>query len=116
MLSERSQTQRLHLVSCYLHEMFRVGRFRERPSVLVITCGVGTGFPGSSVVKYAPATQETQETRVQSLHWKDPLQKEMATHSSILAWEIPWTEEPDGLDRPWDHERVQHDLATRQQQ
>ena len=101
MLSERSQTQRLHLVSCYLHGMFRVGRFRERPSVLVITCGVGTGFPGSSVVEYAPATQETQETQVQSLHWKDPLQKEMATQSSILAWEIPWTEEPDGLDRPW---------------
>ena len=37
-----------------------------------------------------------QETRVWSLGWKDPLEKEMATHSSILAWEI-WTEEPDGL-------------------
>jgi len=35
--------------------------------------------------------------RVQSLGWKDPLEKEMATHSSILAWEIPWTEEPSGL-------------------
>ena len=38
-----------------------------------------------------------QETRVQSLSWEDPLDKEMATHSSILAWEIPWTEEPGGL-------------------
>ena len=38
-----------------------------------------------------------QETRVRSLGWKDPLEKEMATHSSILAWEIPWTEEPSGL-------------------
>ena len=38
-----------------------------------------------------------QETRVQSLRQKDPLEKEMATHSSILAWEIPWTEEPGGL-------------------
>ena len=38
-----------------------------------------------------------QETRVRSLGWKDPLEKEMATHSSILAWEIPWTEEPGGL-------------------
>ena len=35
-----------------------------------------------------------QETRVRSLGWEDPLEKEMATHSSILAWRIPWTEEP----------------------
>ena len=38
-----------------------------------------------------------QETWVRSLGWEDPLEKEMATHSSILAWEIPWTEEPGGL-------------------
>ena len=38
-----------------------------------------------------------QETRVQSLGWKDLLEKEMATHSSLLAWKIPWTEEPGGL-------------------
>ena len=38
-----------------------------------------------------------QETRVQSLGWEDPLEKEMATHSNILAWKIPWTEEPGGL-------------------
>ena len=38
-----------------------------------------------------------RETRVQSLGQKDPLEKEMATHSSILAWRIPWTEEPGGL-------------------
>ena len=44
-------------------------------------------------VKKLPATQKTQ---VQSLLWEDPLEKEMATHSSILAWEIPWTEEPGG--------------------
>ena len=37
--------------------------------------------------------QEMQETRVPSLGWEDPLEKEMITHSSILAWEIPWTEE-----------------------
>ena len=41
--------------------------------------------------------QETQETWVQSLGWDDPLKKEMATHSSILVWELPWTEEPGGL-------------------
>ena len=38
-----------------------------------------------------------QETQVLSLGWEDPLEKEMAIHSSILAWEIPWTEEPGGL-------------------
>ena len=51
------------------------------------------GFPGGSVVKNLPAMQETQETQVLSLGQEDPLEKEMATHSSILAWEIPWTEE-----------------------
>ena len=52
------------------------------------------GFPGGSVVKNPPAKQET---RVQSLDWEDALEEEMATHSTILAWEIPWTEEPGGL-------------------
>ena len=41
--------------------------------------------------------QEMQEMRVGSLDWEDPLEEEMATHSSILAWRIPWTEEPGGL-------------------
>ena len=45
-------------------------------------------------IKNLPAMPET---RVQSLGWEDPLEKEMATHSSILAWRIPWTEEPGGL-------------------
>ena len=40
---------------------------------------------------------EMQETLVQSLGWEDSLEKEIATHSSILAWRIPWTEEPGGL-------------------
>ena len=44
-----------------------------------------------------PAMQETQETWVQSLGKKDPLEKEMATHSTVLAWEIPWTKESGGL-------------------
>ena len=52
------------------------------------------GFPGGSAVRNPPAVQETQ---VQSLGWEDPLEKGMATHSSILAWRIPWTEEPGGL-------------------
>ena len=46
------------------------------------------------LVKNLPAVQETQ---VQSLGWEDPLEKEMITHSSILARRIPWTEEPGGL-------------------
>ena len=115
MLIERSQTQRPQRVSFYLHEMFRIGRCGEMTSRLVITYGVGMGFPGISVVKYPPAMQQTQETRVHSLGWKDPLEKEMATHSSILAWENPWTEEPDGLHCPWGHERVRQDLVTEQQ-
>ena len=48
-------------------------------------------------VKNLPATQETQETWVRSLGWEDPLKKEMATLSSILAWRVPWTEEPGRL-------------------
>ena len=52
------------------------------------------GLPCSSNVKNLPATQETW---VQFLVWEDPLEKGMATHSSILAWRIPWTEEPGGL-------------------
>ena len=48
----------------------------------------------AQTVKTLPAVQETQ---AQSLGWKEPLEKEIATHSSIIAWEIPWTEEPAGL-------------------
>ena len=52
------------------------------------------GFPGGSAVKNPPAMQDTQ---VWSLGWEDPLEKEMATYSSILTWKIPWTEEPGRL-------------------
>ena len=55
------------------------------------------GFSSGSAVKNPPARQETQKMRVQSLDGEDPLEKEMATYSSILAWEIPWTEDPGGL-------------------
>ena len=60
-------------------------------------CPVLRGFSDGSEIKNPPAmqeTQETQETRVQSLGREDPLEEKMATHSSILACEIPWTEEP----------------------
>ena len=49
------------------------------------------------MVKNPPAMQEPQETWVQSLGWEDTLEEKMATHSGIHAWEIPWTEEPGGL-------------------
>ena len=66
------------------------------------------GFPGGSVVKNLPAKQEMQ---VQSLGREDPLEKEMATHFSTLAWEIPWTERPGGL-QSMGSQRVGHDLTT----
>ena len=52
--------------------------------------------------------QEMQKMRVQSLGQADPLEEEMVTYSSILAWEIPWTEEPDGL-QPMGSQRVGQD-------
>ena len=56
------------------------------------------GFLDGSVVKSLPVMQKMQEMpRVQSLGQEDPLEEIMATHSSILAWVIPWTEEPGGL-------------------
>ena len=55
-----------------------------------------------------PANAGGAEMPVQSLNWEDPLEKEMATHSSIHAWRIPWTEEPDGL-WPTRSQRVGHE-------
>ena len=52
------------------------------------------GFPGGSEIKNPPAVQET---RIRSPGREDPLEEEMAAHSSVLAWRIPWTEEPGGL-------------------
>ena len=62
----------------------------------------------AQTVKNLPAVQETW---VQSLDWKRPLEKEMVIHSSILAWRIPWTEEPGGL-QSVGLQRVKHDRAT----
>ena len=58
----------------------------------------------AQMVKNLPAMQEA---RVQSLGWKDPLEKEMTTRSSILAWRIPWTEEPGGL-QSMELQKVRH--------
>ena len=59
----------------------------------------------AQIVKNLPAIQKTW---VLSLDWEDPLEKEMATYSSILAWRIPWTEEPGGL-QSMGLQRVRHD-------
>ena len=71
--------------------------------------GLPPNLEGASLVaqreKNLPAVQET---RVRSLGWEDPLEEGMATHSSILAWRIPWTEEPGGL-QPMGSQRVRHD-------
>ena len=55
--------------------------------------------------------QETQEMQVRSLGWEDPLEEEMATHSGILSWEIPWREQPGGL-QSMGSQRIRHDWTT----
>ena len=66
------------------------------------------GFPGGALVKNPPTnagnTRDAGSVRI----WEDPLEQKMATHSSILAWKIPWTEEPGGLQSMWP-QRVRHD-------
>ena len=66
------------------------------------------GFFGDAVVKNLPANAV-------DMGGEDPLEKEMPTHSSILAWEISWTEEPGGL-QSMGSQRVRHNLATKQQE
>ena len=63
----------------------------------------------AQVVKNLPAMWETW---VRSLGWEDPLEMEMTTHSNMLAWRIPWTEEPGGL-QSMGLQRVRHDLVTK---
>ena len=77
--------------------------FRDKNDILFILEVFGvlstswSGFPGGSAVKNPPAMQKMQETWVRSLGREDPLEEGMATHSSILVWRVPWTEEPAGL-------------------
>ena len=85
---KRWEQQRVSIPMKYIafvfleHLAFCIGLFRKRAS------------PVAQLVKNLPAMWQTW---VRSLGWEDPLEKEMATHSSILAWKIPWTEEPGGL-------------------
>ena len=68
--------------------------------------------PMSQVVRNPPAMQETQEMWIWSLCQEDPVEREMTTNSSILAWRIPWTEEPGGL-QSMGSQRDEHDWALK---
>ena len=70
-----------------------------------------SGFSSGSAVKSLPAVQQLQETQVQTLDQEDLLEKEMPTHSSILAWRILWTEEPGGV-QCMASKRVRHDWSN----
>ena len=71
------------------------------------------GFTGGVSGKEPTCQCRRHETWVQSLGWEDPLEEETATRSSILAWEIPWTEEPGGL-QSMGSQRVRHSLVNKQ--
>ena len=73
--------------------------------IFILFCDLG--FPSESVAKESAAMQETQEMWVQSLDLEDPLDEEMATHTSILAWRIPCTEEPGAL-QSMESQRIRH--------
>ena len=77
--------------TCEAHSCVDSAKTSRKNFLLFCTTRV---FPGNSVVKNLPAMQETW---VRSLGWKDPLEEGRTTHLSILAWRIPWTEEPGGL-------------------
>ena len=75
---------------------------------MVIYLQIISVFPVAQMVKNLPAMQETQ---VSSLGWEDPLEKGMAIHFTILAWKVPWTEEPGGL-QSVGSKRVRHNWVT----
>ena len=68
-----------------------------RRNIFKVGCGIRKVSQVVLVIKNLSANAGDIRDRVRSLGWEDPLEKEMATHSSILAWRIPWTEEPGGL-------------------
>ena len=98
---ESDMTERLN----WRHMIQRIYKLLTKPNL-----DIGA-FPMAQQVKNPPAMQEAQEIQVRSLDQEDPLEKEMATHSSILAWEIPWTEKRGRL---WfmGSQRVGYDWAS----
>ena len=118
-LPQRRQRNESCTRICVIFILFRVSWWQRSDSWELIVVGVGgtrkmwgdgLGFLGGSAEKKNPPA--VQETHVPSLGQEDSLEKEMAAHSSILAWRIPWTEEPGGLHSPWGCKRVRHDVAT----
>ena len=101
-LSYRVSDRRLSLLTFPLQLFyFRQGRTIKIPGAKVWASLM------AQAVKDLPVMQEIQETQVRSLGREDPLEKGMVTHSSILTWRIPWTEEPDGL-QSMGSQRVRH--------
>ena len=85
-----------------------VGGSAESCPHFILLSGPRRGFPSGSVVKNPPVNAGDTEAQIRSLGQEDRLEKRMATHSSILAWRITWTEEPGGLQSMW-LQRVEHD-------
>ena len=75
---------------------------------MVLALFTNVCFPGSSMIKNPPVMQEMPKMQVWSLGWEDPSEEEMATNSSILAWDIPCTEKPGGA-KVHEVTRVRHD-------
>ena len=82
------------LLAFYVCAIFTLSNSFCMPSKTLLWLKPQKGIPGDLVIKSLSALQETQKTWVQSLSREDPLKEGMAIHSSILAWRIPWTEEP----------------------
>ena len=96
--------------NCDISYLLQVSKDKKKFSdILFVWVGGGwRGFHRGSAVKNPPAMQEPQATWVQSLGQEDPLEEGIATHSSVLAWRIPWKEEPGGL-QSVGLQRVEHD-------
>ena len=88
-------------------EVFLFGTSLLVPIFIIRDC-LAVGFLGGLVGKESACNAREQETWIQSLGQEDPLKEDMATHSSILAWRIPWAEEPGGL-QSTGFQRVRHD-------
>ena len=86
----------------------QLGLSAEISTGVFFMCLLGLPHGGLLVAQMVKNLPALQETRVQSLGWKDPLEKEMAIHSSTIAWKIPWTDEPGRL-QSVGSQRVRHD-------
>ena len=82
-------------------------RYTRKNSKRELFSGYFTQEEASLVVQMVKNLPVMRETRVQSLGREDPLEKEMATHYNILAWRVPWTEEPGGLYSPWESDTTE---------